>query len=137
MAPSFGRGRLVYRGRMVHARYHFDRAGFRKIAVGSDLRGSVRRLAREEAIPYAQSVSPARSGNYRRSFKVKMSVYLSTRYPMLRVSAEMYNDARHPFAKESYATVIELGQRGVRQSRVFAKTLAFLRRPNESLLRRR
>lgn len=68
---AVGRRVTVYRG--IHCKVEYDidsyRKGIRKLARGPELRAVVMAVC-EKAKPYAISVSPKRSGTYRRSFKV-------------------------------------------------------------------
>lgn len=122
-----GRRVTVYRGLHCKVEYDIDsyRKGIRKCARGVELRGAVLAVC-EKAKPYAISVSPQRSGTYKRSFKVEGGTTVwGLVEPMRRAYGRLVNTANHAVHVE-WGTAEHRTARGlvsVRAHRVLTKTL--------------
>ncbi len=122
-----GRRETVYRG--VHCKVEYDidsyRKGIRKLARGPELR-ALTKLVCQKAIPYAVSVSPKRSGTYKKSFKVVGGTMVWGRIgPMRRAFAQLANTAYYAVHVE-FGTAEHTTARGtvsVPAYRVLTKTL--------------
>lgn len=103
----------VYRGLHVKADFKLDRDGFRKIALSAPVRKAVHNIVRYHARPQAEALAAefSDSGTYMRSFKIHDTEVVAgpKQWPMLRASAQLYNDAKHPGDAQSYATAVEVG----------------------------
>lgn len=128
MAELTPRGRVVYRGQWVVARFDMDRHGFRQIAVNPSLRDSCLRAVTAVALPYAKSISP-RSDRHHRHYQDSFVVQ-SVRTglappeiigtpPMMRVAARLVNIAPH-------AAAVEWGTRGRPAHHILRKTIDHL-----------
>lgn len=63
--------RLVYVGRNVRVEFEMDYAGMRRVAVGPELKIACFLVAKK-AQPYAESIAPEDTGQYKASFDVDM-----------------------------------------------------------------
>lgn len=79
--------------------YSPNRSGTLRVMRSTGVRQMLRRRA-EAAIPYAQSISPERTGEYKRSFKVEDGNYTGSRGEE-RPEARLVNTSDHALAVES------------------------------------
>lgn len=124
-----GLGReTVYRGVHVKADFKLDRDGFRKIALSRKVRKAVHDVVKDHAKPIAEGLAGtfSETGRYRDSFKIHDTQVVAgpPTWKMLRASAQLYNSAKKPGAKQSYALVVEVGDQKHTAHHVLAKTLA-------------
>ncbi len=114
--------RVVYRSRRLVVEFEMDRKGMREVARGKELRAAVRIIA-ERGKAYAESISPERSGNYKRSFQVAMSRVMVA--GMRRVAAKVVNTDPAAVPIE-VGTAPREGGGGTPAHRVLQRTLAYL-----------
>ncbi len=119
------RGKVVYRGVHVTARFELDRKGIAACAMGPELRTVVLTFAGAEAKPYAVSISPRSDRehkHYADSFTVVPGAVMIR--GMRRVAAHLINDAPH-------AAAVEWGNAKTPNGhRVLGRTIDHLMKPN-------
>lgn len=101
---------------MADAVYRPSKAGWDAIALSPQIQAACVAEA-ERGKPFAQSISPVRSGEYKSRFRVEPATVAFRRGP--RVAARLVNDAKH-------AAAVEFGNRRGGPARVLGKTAAFL-----------
>ncbi len=115
--------RPVYTSPTLVVEFEMDRRGMSEIARGKELRASVKAIALRGRA-YAQSISPARTGNYRRSFHINMGQRLVA--GMRRVAAVLANTDPAAVAIEVGTARRDDGTGGTPAHRVMQKTLTYL-----------
>lgn len=116
------RKQLVYRSATVTVHYRPDRRSIARCAVGPELHRAVHKIVDTIAKPYAVSISPEKTGHYKKSFEVK-TAYVAMGDPelMTRVAARLWN-------MDEAAAAIEWGSHGRRGAHVLRQTLTHLDR---------
>ncbi len=116
--------RPVYTSPRMTVEFEMDRRGMAEVARGKELRVAVKTIAlRGKA--YAESISPARTGNYRRSFRVNLGRKLI--HGMRRVVAILANTDPAAVAIEVGTAIRPMGQGGGTPAhRVLQRTLTHL-----------
>ncbi len=114
--------RVVYRSTRMVIEFEMDRKGMREVARGKELRTAVKAIATKGRV-YAESISPERTGAYKRSFRINIG-HVVVR-GMRRVAAILANTdpAAVPIEVGSAA---HNGRPGTQPHRVLRRTLAYL-----------
>ncbi len=123
---ALGKRRTVYRSSRLTVEFALDRGGINALAKSDQIYDPCRRLAAENALPYAVSISPRSrredhaNPHYQDSFQVdRVVVHGIGKPPMIRVGARLINTS-------DQATIVEVGTATSPRYRVLGEVIDHL-----------